>query len=200
PPTALWILWNGTAQHLWFLPYAFVLSLLGFFANRGALAAPMGWGIGLSVAAIACLLTPNPLPVDAAWYAPRLGFDTLPAGLAGMALGVAWSTPSLWRPRPSWAYLLVAIGCLAVIVLLGRTRSGPLENVAGFAALLASLSVTQPSLAAPIARLTALPYGIYLSHVLFLEAIQDLLRIAGWPLGLGTELTIFALATFLSAA
>lgn len=198
PPTSLWILWNGTAQHLWFLPYAFVLSLLAFFAARGAVAAPRGFAIALTVASVACLLTPNPLPVDAAWYCPRLGFDTLSAGLAGMALGVAWSTPSLWRPRPTWAYFLVTIGCLAAIVLLGQTRSGPLENVAGFAALVASLTPTRQVWAASLTRLTVLPYGIYLSHVLFLEAIQDLLRMTGWPLGTGTELTVFALATGLS--
>lgn len=200
PPISLWVLWNGTAQHLWFLPYAFVLSLLAFAATRLSLAAPRSGAIVLTVAAVVCLLTPNPLPVEAAWYCPRLGFDTLPAGLAGMALAVAWSTPGLWRPRPSWWYLLVTVACLATIVLLGRTRSGPLENVAGFAALLACLAPSLPAWMVVPTRYAALPYGIYLCHVLFLEGLQDLLRIAGSERVLATDLTVFGLATALSAA
>lgn len=194
------LLVTGTSHHLWFLPFAFVVSLVAFGLAGAARNAPTAWFVALCAAAGAVAAIESPFPTSGGWYTVHLSYNALPAALAGIALGLAYAHELPSRPRPSLGYAWLVVAFVVGMIAAEVDRSVPLENAAGVAALLASLVNRRPPWAAALARWPALAYGVYLSHILFLEGLQDAFAIVGFPVGLANDLFVFAGATAMSLA
>jgi peptidoglycan/LPS O-acetylase OafA/YrhL len=194
------MLWTGSTHHLWFLPFVWGLSLIAYAVARLSGSRPSAVGVGLILASVGLLVVPNPTPSGVDWYTVRLGFETLPAGLFGIGYGLLWAAKSAWMPRPSVWYAVLMVAVLIAMAIAGIERNRILENFCGVAALVGSLGMTAPRWLVPLTRIAELPYGVYLSHVLFVEGLQDLARIDAVTDGPATELAVFLAATLLSIA
>jgi peptidoglycan/LPS O-acetylase OafA/YrhL len=200
PDLSLSVLWTGSTHHLWFLPFVWVLSLFAYVTTRLATGRERVVAPVLVLAAVALLLSPNPTPHGADWYTLRLSLDTLPAGLFGIAYGLLWSKESAWKPSPSVWYAVLMVALLVGMAWAGIERNKVLENLCGVAALLGCLRMAAPRWLEPLTRIAELPYGVYLSHVLFVEGLQDVAQIASVADSATLEIAIFAAASLLSIA
>lgn len=196
------MLLTGTTHHLWFLPFAAIVSMAAYGA--AVLMRPLQ-SASRHIAAIAAVLfaamfafapipdaTTNGSPVayflDHAWRA-------LPSGFLGAA--VYWLTRQ-GRPADSVRWGILAAGILVNIgEFVGFENSlGP--HAAGAALLY--FTCTQPNSMPALTRWNwaEIAFLVYLIHVLFIEALQTLAaRIGGGP-SLAGDVSIWALALALS--
>ncbi len=120
------MIFTGTSLHLWFLPFAFAVSVLAPLF-RPPLMAPAA---ALAVAAALCLFgTPDTAPL-AQWsfglIPVLIGFAYFSAGwrLAVATLPLCWLVLSLWRPSPDNVTIMVgtALALCALTLRLMPTR------------------------------------------------------------------------------
>jgi peptidoglycan/LPS O-acetylase OafA/YrhL len=194
-PVGSYLLWAGSAHHLWFLPFLLVLSVALFpVAKAVAGRRGVGWLVALLAAAggAAVALVPPPVPAstlaptdaEMARYVARLSWAALPAGLWAVAFAVVYARtgPRHWRSGlVAVAAALLAAGCCVTIWRTGRNAA--LENAAGLACLVVGLAPWDGRLVRGLAALGTLAYGVYLSHVLFVEGIQAVAARAGVAAG-----------------
>lgn len=199
PPTfSFAVLWTGTTHHLWFLPFMFSLSLIAFGVAMIAPRFPRFVAVLMIALAMALLFIACPFPGTAAWYTFRLSYAALPAAFAAMAYAITWLYVPDWRLTPSLWYLLAGGICIWMVGLSEGGRSIVFENLAGFVLLLFSLVPAASKRSTNFQWPLEMPYGIYLSHVIFLEGLEDLFRINMIPPSFATEMFSFIAASILS--
>ncbi len=187
----------GTAHHLWFLPFIFLVSVVSFlvakgvwsFANEDArtlfilLTATGGIAIGLS---------PNTLFIHQ--FIINRSWSMLPSIFFAMSLGTAFPRipARVWASRSMLAVGIVMLAGGTAIVDT-RWQSMLTDNLAGVGAVLIGLVIWPrplPRIIKAMAELGVLAYGIYLVHVLFIEGLQAIAAHFGysgrWQLDLAT--------------
>lgn len=167
---------NGTAHHLWFLPLAFLLSLLllpaSVLLRRSSKKAAVTGSLLFLFIAITTGLTTCPIHVDPinhpVTYFAGMSWATLPAAFLALSLAP-------WLPaQPGFGVIVAAwVGVLIVGFLLSFTRGHPLLPGLGGAALWVGAHARMPfPLSNLFAKAGALSFSIYLIHVAFVEGIQ----------------------------
>ncbi len=167
----------GSAYHLWFLPFLWVVSLTTFAITRIALA--RGWqpavATGAGFLAIGlCLVPLRPVapPWDGLWYM----WLALPAACASVPLAILLlEYPAIFSGR-SMVWLAAATFVLATCRMNHAERAALPETLAGLSWLLLALASPRFASIRWMHRIASLGLGIYLAHLLFLkvgETIAD---------------------------
>ncbi len=194
---------NGTTHHLWFLPFALLVSVGSRMASvrlhaLSALTSKMV-GVVALVSAIIVGVMPCPMPMDVGQhplsYFVGLSWDALPAAL--MAISVVTLTAGAQSGLLLWCG---AIGFAASLVAFGLWGAQPLvAAVSGNGLLVASSAICLPDSFAALARkVGALSFGIYLVHVAFIEPLQVISRMAAISPTLLSDAVIAVLSLMLS--
>ena len=190
------VLWTGTAHHLWFLPFALFASALAYAAGRLAARRPgparlqaLAWAI----AGTTCAVIPRPASLPD--YTLSLSYDALPAVLWACAWGACPPVRLAGRQLSRLGWLGLASG-ISLLLVAGRNRH--IENVSGFMALLAGFGPAPAGLVRllPSGRLA---FGIYLSHILFVEGLQKVGHADGLAPAAWLDAVTFSLSLTLSA-
>lgn len=192
------LLLNGPTHHLWFLPYALFISVI--FSLIGALLHPLSrtfrlWASLLLVAsALGTSQVVSEVPIDLlnhpSTYFLHYSVDAFPSALFGCAIGLNYPFPSQKR-----FIILVSIPVMLLSALMLYFGNIPLvSSVVGSLLLIAALAVhsTPPQW---LRRISALSFGIYTSHVLFIEGFQFLLTNTLPSRSLSSDIFIFLLAS-----
>lgn len=205
------ILIYGTTHHLWFLPYLAAVSLL----ILPVVYACMGSAIRQRVLATVLIVTaivltfaglPGWLPQDktSVTFLITTVFLRSPAFLIGTAFGLLYA--SNLRLRISMP-VGISLACIAVFAggcatAFSETESVNLAfcRVAAVCAFLAAMMPWRESLIQGGAKLGALGFGVYLCHLLFVEAGHSFVTAMKLPTGIGTDMTVFVLAVVASFA
>ncbi|MBC8108720.1 MAG: acyltransferase [Anaerolineae bacterium] len=195
------VLISGSAHHLWFLPFLFVLSLLAFAVGQLMVGKPwlervIFW-IALLGGTVTALMSEDRF-FD--YYILNRIWAATPAVLWGIALAAVYRRipPHAWR-SPALAVIsaIVLIACVPLLRL--RWHAHLTENLAGFALLVLGLCASMGSCRSPLVRrlavLAPLAYGIYLSHVMFLEGMQAVAARAGYKQLWWLDLLVFVFTT-----
>lgn len=197
PPIGWYLLWQGPASHLWFLPFVLAITIVGNLLGR-MLTKASGLRIpaivSLIAVAAACCMT-DPQTTASLPYTPRLAFDALPATCLGLALAIVCSIFNrdwLSRPVTSVAALAAFIALQATLAVTGRHIVT--ENLAGVALLLACFAAWKWTWMNVLPTLGAMAYGVYLSHLLFIQGLQDVYASLSIPVSPVADITVFAMS------
>ncbi|RZJ91834.1 MAG: hypothetical protein EOO60_07535 [Hymenobacter sp.] len=189
------LLYGESAVHLYFLPTLLLLQALALafwlLLFAGAKLNHYLGGATLLAGAGAYL----------AWGIAHQCFGVAAIGevLAIAAyLGLAfWLAPQLARPRRRWDLAgpgLLMAGIAVAVNMLGYTfpvLGYPLVlPIGGIGLLLVGFGLPRPTLPAMLMQVSAWSFGIYLSHVVFLEAFELLTKRVFPPIGLHYDWTI----------
>jgi surface polysaccharide O-acyltransferase-like enzyme len=198
------VLLNGTAHHLWFLPFISLISIAAFVLGRALHGVPernlKRLGFLFVIGGIVVALAPDTVEIRAeeapiSYFADH-ALDTLPSAFFGVGVFclVRSITPHSWLPK---TLLLVAFICMTWEFLRGGHPVAP--HIAGGALLF--FATTQPNRPwmAPVGNWANLAFIIYLIHVLFVEALQVVQSRFGAPPSLPADLSVWALALIASA-
>lgn len=184
------MLLTGPALHLWFLPFAFVISLTlpaiaGFWHRSGR-----AGHIGITIFCLAIFFVSlgwqqgQSLPIPLAQYC-----YVLPAVGLGLAIGLNWHTHA-----ERWGVVFVSIASLSLATGLGY-REGLLQLTVACTALLFCLALPLPDTG--FSRLCArLSMTVYLVHPLALSLLDRALHFSPHDLMRG----LIAIVTSLIAA
>ena len=206
PPKFDWnAIWVGSAHHLWFLPYllvttVWVLTVIRTMRRMPLLRIPAA--ILLLALGAAMCFTPEPaichLPTYNSYFLDR-AFVMLPSICWGTALGLLLmeddgTFETDWRIG-SFGLVLILLG--TIVVGAAVPHSGPYRmarHFSGMGVLLVALMPVRGEIINRLAVLGRCSYGIFLSHVAFVEGIQAVAARLGakisWPL----DLTVFMLS------
>ena len=214
----------GHAQQLWFLPYICLASialaaLIHPVIGKPALERAMGWALIVAGVVVALVMPPSGPSIDRPPLEnlALLGLACTPALLWGAA------APLLLRVGLGSLRVPIWIGALCTVALgitmwgvwsggwglgftgglggWGRTdhpapfRMLALENVAGVLAAVVAISLpSSKGLLAWLATLGTLAFGMYLSHILFLQAARLVQRKAHLADSLPVDLALWTAA------
>jgi surface polysaccharide O-acyltransferase-like enzyme len=198
------VLLNGTAHHLWFLPFICLVSIVMFALGRlliGTTRRQRRWLAGtLLVAGAAVAFGPDPVDIRAEeapiTYFADHALDTLPSvffGAAAFCLGPLMTSP-LWVRVSLLASTLL---CVLWEFFNGGSMVGP--HIAGASLLL--MSITQPNRRwmPPVAQWANLAFVVYLVHVVFVEGLDVIEQRFGGVDSLSADVSVWALALVASA-
>ncbi|MBC8106222.1 MAG: acyltransferase [Anaerolineae bacterium] len=174
-------LWQGTAYHLWFLPFLLAVSVVQAIVHHTMLQRDRRWRWILSALAIAggFAIATVPMPefwnrtFDSSTYAYVQWWRVLPT--ACWALAFAWvmtTGPTIIAVSSTlgFAGLALAAGCLVKQALHGIQLIP--RGLTGFGCMLAALAPWSGPAVSFMARIGRYGYGIYLCHVLIVELIR----------------------------
>jgi peptidoglycan/LPS O-acetylase OafA/YrhL len=175
-----WMWGSGGAYHLWFLPFAFVASLVVVGVKRLVQNAPKRGSV-LFFAALGAVLVLASAPLQSALQ-PAVPFDCwidgLPTLAFGLALGTALSIDEV-RERHLGIFCIALVGALPILL------NGALDGVFPASAVLAErygigvpfvclgLMVQIPK-SRTLAALASVNMGVYLVHVFAIGAVLRL--------------------------
>lgn len=192
------LLLQGTVHHLWFLPFIFWTGIFmrPLASNRIRKSSPVAVAtLLLALGASLCLVPRSSTGIRS--YLLGLSYDNLPAVFWAASLALLLpETASLGAFARKHRLILRLALCSGLAALSVLGRQVPLENLTGLLALLVFSGLDL----APTAQVQVLgdaSLGIYLSHVLFIEGLQDGLRAAG--VALNNTLASVAVFVFASA-
>jgi surface polysaccharide O-acyltransferase-like enzyme len=166
---------NGSAEHLWFLPFALLLALLCYPVGIVLRRVHFPGRILISCVAIvfAILISVTPCPVEMrpienpVSYFLGLSWDALPAGLLAIPATLALAHISR---TIRWVALGVWVAASIANLLFGVH---PLVCAVAGTALLWALGGDATGLVPkPLLALASFSFAIYLIHVAFVEAFQ----------------------------
>lgn len=196
------VLFYGTIYHLWFLPYLLVatvvtLPMMYVGLKRPGVMLPMA-AVMMVVAGAIIVLPTFPLPDDHQDPVRIEGivFGRLPGFLLGLGFGMLWA--SGYRPR---VRMQTAVVCLVVAgIAVGLTVASELpalllNRVAGVCGLIAAFAPWRGAAARWLAGMGALGFGVYLSHVLFVEFAVAATRRMGLEPSLSTDIAAIVFVT-----
>jgi len=205
------VLLNGTAHHLWFLPFICVVSVSAFALGRVLAHTPRArgrWlGVILPIAGTAVALLPDPVEIRAveapiSYFADH-ALDTLPSVFFGAGVfflvrnSAAASERGFSRPGVRAIALLVAFTCIAWEFRHGGHAVAP--HVAGAALLFVAMTQPNRPWFTPVREWSNVAFAIYLIHVLFVEALQFVQNRFGGVMSPAADLSVWALALVASA-
>lgn len=196
-PNLSWrVLYYGGHEHLWFLPYLMIVTIVGAILVRGlhdrkALRIPTIILL-LATGAAACLWK------EPTWVAKRVedidfwkyAFRALPTVFFSIAL--ALGTASDGKLPKSTAPIATGGAFLFILALLLQISEGPLKvlrTCAGLGVLLVALYPIHAPLTERLGRLGRYSYGIYLSHLLFIRIVA--MWTARWDIPSSLTLDLF---------
>jgi peptidoglycan/LPS O-acetylase OafA/YrhL len=195
---------RGPAYHLWFLPFVFAVTLLSHgvarVSERSSRAAAGVLLLSVGAAAMLTLYDSRWMGLDRNWYLPQRWLESAPAALLGIAYATTWYYLPRWRVAPGWAWGAIAVALIGGLVVRYGEPNVALKTAAGVAVLLFALSPTAPAFLGRVRLPAELAYGVYLSHVLFVEGAQDLLRLFFGFEETEVRLLVFAVASVSSVA
>ncbi len=199
------MLFYGTIYHTWFLPYLLIATFLTFpimmlGLRRPVLLGPLAATVMMIAGAI-IMLPPIELPPDPADPLRIAGIVLvrIPGYLLGLGFGMMWAAG--YRPRVSLqtAVVCLAVAGVAIWMTVATEVPRPLVNrVAGVCGLIAAFGPWRGAVARWLASMGALGFGVYLSHVLFVELSVTLIRRAGLEYSLATDLGSLVFVAVLS--
>mgnify|MGYP001552317873 CR=1 FL=1 len=177
----------GTAHHLWFLPFIFLITLAAYplaklLIRKGPLA--RGLAVLLLLAGIAACIVPSPVSYDdaasGAWnhakYALGLGWNALPAACWGLAVIPLFPRlQTLFQRSRMLGIPALAFSAAAMVFDMRYGDHMPLSNIAGVAFFFAAIAMPSAPLIALLARGGKFAYSIYLVHVAILLAFDTAL-------------------------
>lgn len=196
----------GTTYHLWFLPYLLIITLATLPLVSWALRSRprmVGVSVLLVVAASALLILPEPEALSRGREALPLFhlYSRAPGFFFGLAIGL-WMLAG-FRPRVGMSQ---AIACAAVVIVcmyLSLTTELPkhvLNRMAATAAFMVALAPWHGRIAQWLASMGKLGFGVYLCHVLFLEAFITVLTRAGVSPSFRVDIVVFVVDVVASFA
>jgi len=195
---------NGTAHHLWFLPFICLASILAYVVvqrigpPRSGL--EVGWALAFLLVGIGFALTPCPVIIQTVEFPLSYfidhSWDALPAIFFGAALFCLLRI--MEPPRPlRIAALVLAFAAIAWEFVLGVHALAP--HIAGASILFFTTTQANRDWMKWIWPWAQLAFAVYLMHVLFVEAFQTLANRYGGVPSLPADLSIWALALVVSA-
>jgi hypothetical protein len=195
---------NGTAHHLWFLPFICFVSIVMFALGSSLVGVGLKqrrWlGVTLLASGTAAALAPDPVEIRAVeapiTYFADHAIDTLPAVFFGAAV-FCFRPFRRFAPWARISLLATALLCVAWEFRNGGNSVAP--HVAGAALLV--ISITQPNhrWMVPVARWANLVFVIYLIHVVFVEGLDVIEQRFGGVDSLSADVSVWALALVASA-
>jgi surface polysaccharide O-acyltransferase-like enzyme len=198
------VLLNGTAHHLWFLPFICLVSVVAYgLARVFPLPRPerrKRWAAGFLVAGLALAFIPCPVPfrspgfpvsyfIDHAW-------EAIPAAFFGITLFLLLSVQ---QPGHGIRWGVLAVGMtlmLSEFIIQGEPVSA---NVTGACLLFFTVTQQNRRWMHAVWPWAQLAFAIYLVHVLFVEALQSVAIRFGTIRSLSTDLSVWALSLLVSA-
>lgn len=176
----------GSAHHLWFLPFALVVTVAARLlahplARMPWLAASASLVGGLALCGTDFGISfdvDDPDPANQSLYGAMLAMDALPAALWGLALGLV-----VRNHRPpanalaAAGFVLAAAACIAILASTEEdTYRRALANAAGILFLLAGMATPPSRWVDRLGTLGRYSFGVYILHVAFLQAAEMALR------------------------
>jgi surface polysaccharide O-acyltransferase-like enzyme len=190
PYTSVNLLADSPTQHLWFLPGFLVTTISVFSLARGLCRVhvpPRAAALLFVVGAI--LISRWELPQAPLFpYTTMLTWEALPAALGGAALALVTSGRPMLPPWLGIASGTSFLGCMAWGLWVERGRT--IENASGVLLLLAGLAPTSAPGVRRLAQFGWMAFGVYVAHVLFVEAAQDAMNFAKTQPSLARDLSI----------
>ncbi|CAN5540379.1 hypothetical protein BH09PLA1_BH09PLA1_30820 [soil metagenome] len=189
-------LWTGGAHHLWFLPLLFVVTI--FTAVLGRLSSQSEtwrWRIIAISAMIGTILAVVPRPQwlnyaqgeEAVFYLQC--WKALPSVFLGLSLAwwLAWDCEDLlFSHALGFAGMLLTIAMLANQIISGYSRID--RTLSGLGWLLAAMAAWRGPWVNWMASVGRKSYGVYLAHVLVIEAVQTIAHRSGIGSSIGLDL------------
>ena len=200
------VLFSGTAHHLWFLPFIFWVSfltcLLTCFLFRKHLVNILIASLFFFIGNIFLFIPGSQSFFKSFGYSSSLIWKTMPSAIFGIGLALCFLSGHLrlsymtkYRQFFLFLWVILVLSCLG-------GRNYYLENITGFVSLLfaVSLCVSQHSkLGVLFINLSKYSYFIYLSHILFVEGVKDILAQFKISSGVLLSVFVFVISLFLSA-
>jgi surface polysaccharide O-acyltransferase-like enzyme len=198
------ILLNGTAHHLWFLPFICLVSIITFGLAK-VFSSPMDKGarsralvffvMGAALALVPCPVEIRPTEFPLSYFIDH-AWDAMPAAFFGA--GLFWLLRTM-TAHAKWrcAALLLALTASAWEFVNGGHPIAP--HLAGASLLFVTTTQANQKWMHWLWPWAELAFVIYLVHVLFVEALQSVVvRFGGVP-SLAADLSVWALSLVLSA-
>ncbi len=202
PELSVALLWNGSAHHLWFLPFIAAATTVAFCTARVIQQMPQLKGPIMVICAAGAMTAAGGAfrgYAESMGYMWQLVGDASPTLLATMIIAIMCSGARVARlSHPFVTAVSFAVFVIAMLVLVLKGRLIWLENVAGLALFLVCFVRKVPRPVQYLSRLGCLTYGVYLCHILFVEGLQDILGSAGFAASVGLDVAVFVLTILLS--
>ena len=191
------LLWRGPTSHLWFLPFILLATILANLVGRLVSARPAAaWPTVIGLLVISGLSLMEPTFSRGFSYTASLAYNTLPALFWGISLAIVCSKlGTAWLSRPLTIDISFTLFLAMEVVLALAGRDFLVENLAGFFLLLACFGDCRFTWVTAVASLGSMAYGVYLSHMLFVEGLQDVARHFGFAENAPYDIVVFVLST-----
>ncbi len=192
----LWRLWVGTTNHLWFLPMLMIVTIFTGILSRFFSPYPrLRWSIIVLSALMGTVLAIVPRPdwlnhvanAEGAFYYNC--WKTLPSIFLGLSLAwwMAWQPRELLiNPAIGFAGVLMTVMMIGNQIFSGYSRVD--RTLSGLGWLIAALADWRGAWVRWLARYGKHAYGIYLSHVLFIEGFQAVMHHRGYGSSVALDL------------
>lgn len=196
------LFWQGPTSHLWFLPFIFFATIFAHLLGRLLNQCPgLTWPIAVSLLVGSLAILANPEASTVLTYTARLSYHTLPALFWGITLSIVCSRLGKeWLSSSLTVAIAFAVFLGLEIALVMGDRNQSIQNMAGFFLLLSCFAGNSFSWVSAVASVGSLAYGVYLSHILFIEGFQDLAEFASFPTNAVNDLVVFLLSAVCSLA
>lgn len=129
-------------------------------------------------------------------YTASLSYNTLPALFWGISLAIVCSKfGTAWLSRPLTIAISFTLFLALEVALALAGRDFWVENLAGLFLLLACFGDCRFTWVTAVASLGSMAYGVYLSHMLFVEGLQDVAQHFRFPENALNDILVFVLST-----
>lgn len=200
----LHMLLNGTAHHLWFLPFATLLSFavhpLGRILASSSLVKRRGLGLIAGAVGVLVALSPPPIELDSIANPSIYWFDMSWCALPAALFAIPVFSFLSGRQHAGLSAAAWATSVVLGISLPFNSENNLLPNLMGTSLCVAALTQRNPSFAKLLSTAGSLSFGVYLSHVALVEGLQALSHSLHLPNSLGTDAAIWFVAASGSAA
>ncbi|MCA9215187.1 MAG: acyltransferase [Planctomycetales bacterium] len=183
---------EGTAYHLWFLPFVFLTTIVAFSAARLVRGRDSKNAIVVAVtlAVSVCLINSDAWSTtDGLIYM----WQTLPAAFAAFAFAMFVHRAAVGNLKRVASPVGFAVAVACMLLLVSNRRNVMLENICGVALFVWAYWKTNTQLKSKmIQRLAPLAFGIYLSHLLFVKVIEAVTQKLGLVPSAWLDVVMFA--------
>lgn len=177
------LLWRGPTSHLWFLPFILLSTIFANLVGRiVTVQRKLAWPIIFTFVALSGLVIKYYDLLQGHSYVLDLSSNALPALFWGICLAIGTTQiGTSWLEKPSVVAVMYLVFASLEGLLVYFDRHPLIENLAGFVLVLCCFASCQNKWVTWISAKAPLAYGIYLSHMLFLEGFQDVGQYMGIP-------------------
>jgi surface polysaccharide O-acyltransferase-like enzyme len=198
------VLWTGGAYHFWFIPFAIVISAVGYLIGRC-----LSKSANLEQVLVSCILIvlagfiANVVwPISSGIAEPWVYMlDAAPAAIAGMVAAIlAQIRMQSWVIKRDLATisLMWIAGILSLALLVVDGRNVILETIVGVSFFALALHAHSTRFEAHLAPFGRLATGIYFVHLLFIKVLESLGNSFRWNPTWSLDISVFLLAAIAS--